>query len=635
MAYNKVSNKTQDKDVKYLSKDYNSFKNQLMEFAEVYFPHNFNDFSEGNPGMMFLEMASYVGDVLSFYTDTQIQENFLSLAQSKENLYNFAYAMGYKPKVTSAASANLEISQLVPSKLSTDSDGNDVYIPDYDYSLKIKTNSTFTSTEGSTFYLSQDCDFNYSSSQSPLTSSIYQYDNSNNPEYYLLQKNIHVISGETKTQEFTIGEIERFKTLTLFDENIISIESIKDSDSNEYYEVPYLAQDTIFEEITNTAANDPELHGYSNETPYLLKLKQVPKRFINRFRSNNQLEIQFGAGISDKSDEQIIPNPDNIGLGIKDGRSKLDRAYDPSNFLYTKAYGQVPSNTTLTVTYLVGGGLSSNVNSNTITKVGTLFQNYNTGLNTGMKNFIETTVACTNPQAASGGGGGDSIEDIRLNTIANFSSQQRTVTREDYIVRALSMPPQFGSIAKAYITQDDQTSPLTTEPNKIPNPSALNLYILGYDYGQKLINLNTATKTNLSTYLEQYRMLTDAINIKNAYVINFSIEFEITVFKNYNNQNVLLQCISEIQSYFNITKWQINQPIIISDIKNTIGAVKGVQTVERVSFENKHGTSLGYSQYKYPFETANRNDVIYPSLDPCIFELKYPNEDIKGRVTTY
>ena len=630
MAYNKVLNTPKEKEIKYLNKDFNSFKNNLIEFTQTYFPENFNDFSEGNPGMMFLEMASYVGDVLSFYTDNQIQETFLSTAQDKENLYNMAYAMGYTPKTTSAASVNLDISQLVPSKLV-----NGSHEPDYDYSLVIRANSTFNSSEGSSFYIDQDVDFTYSSSLSNMDISIFQYDTSNNPEYYLLKKTVSAISAESKTQTFAIGEPERFKTLTLFDTNIISIESITDSDGNIYHEVPYLAQDTIFEQISNIGANDPTLQQYNNETPYLIKLKKVPRRFISRVKPNNQIEIQFGAGISDKADEQIIPNPDNIGLGIKDGRSKLDKAYDPSNFLYTKAYGQAPSNTTLTVTYLVGGGLSSNVNSNTITEQGDLSITNKPNLNSGMLNFVKSSIVSTNVEAAKGGGAGDSIEDVRQNAIAAFSTQNRTVTKEDYIIRTLSMPPQFGSVAKAYITQDDQMSPLSTEPNRIPNPLALNLYTLGYNQDKKLTTLNSATKTNLATYLEQHRMLTDAINIKDAFIINIALDFEITTFKNYSNEKVLLQCITELKNYFNIDKWQINQPIIISDIKNLIGAVDGVQTVETVEFINKNGLINGYSQYIYPINLATRNEVLYPSLDPSIFEIKFPDKDIKGRVTTY
>ena len=629
-SYSKVSNKTQDKDVKYLNKDFNSFKSQLIEFTQTYYPNTFNDFSEGSPGMMFLEMAAYVGDVLSFYTDTQLRETFLLLAQEKENIYNLAYALGYKPKVTTAASTNLDIFQLLPSKLV-----NGIYRPDYNYALTINENSTFSSTDGIDFYTENQVNFSFSSSFDPTTVSVYQYDSSNNPEYFLLKKSTLAVSAEIKTQTFSVGAPEQFRTITLFDTNIISIESVTDANGNKYHEVPYLAQDTIFEEVENTGANDPELNGFNQQTPYLLKVKKVPRRFVTRYKTDNTLELQFGAGISDKADEDIIPNPDNIGLGIKDGRSKLDVAYDPSNFLYTKAYGQIPSNTTLTVTYLTGGGLESNVNSNTITQINTLKTFNKPNINNALLNFIKSSVAVSNPQKAVGGGAGDTIEEIRMNAMAAFSAQKRTVTKEDYLIRTLSMDPKFGRVAKAYITQDDQISPLTTEPNRIPNPLALNLYTLGYDKNKQLTTLNTATKTNLSTYLEQYRMLTDSINIKDSFVINFTVDFEIVTFKSYNNEEVILNCINELKSFFNIDKWQINQPIIISEVYNLLGNVLGVQSVESVSFNNVSGTNVGYSQYRYDFTQATRGGVIYPSLDPSIFEVKYLNKDIRGRVTTY
>jgi len=628
--YNKVSNKTQDKDIKYLNKDFSGFKNQLLDFASIYYPETHKDFSDGSPGLMFLEMAAYVGDVLSFYTDTQLQETFLAVAQDRENLYNMAYAMGYKPKVTTAASAMLDIFHLIPAK-----NNGGVYTPDFTYALKLQANSTFKSTEGTVFYTSDTVDFNISSSLDDTQVDLYQYDSSNNPEYYLIKKKVKAISAERKTQTFTAGTAQQFLTFTLFDQKIINIESMIDSEGNNWNEVPYLAQDTIFEEKANNAANDPDLFAYNAQTPYLLKLKKTPRRYITRFKEDDTLQIQFGAGVSDKADEEIIPNPDNIGLGIKEGRSKLDVAYDPSNFLYTRAYGQIPANTTLTVTYLVGGGLGANVSSNTITEKGTLNMISNPGVNVGLSDFCQQSLISNNIEAAGGGGSGETTEEIRMNTMAHFAAQQRTVTKNDYLIRTLSMPAKLGSIAKAYITQDDQITPLTTEPNRIPNPLALNLYTLGYDQNKKLTNLNVATKTNLATYLEQYRMLTDAINIKNAFIINFVLDFEITAFKNYNNQEVLLECISEIKDYFAIDKWQINQPIIKSEVMNLIGAVRGVQTVESVNLENIFGLSQGYGQYKYDFIQATKKDIIYPSLDPSIFELKYPDKNISGKVITY
>jgi len=287
----------------------------------------------------------------------------------------------------------------------------------------------------------------------------------------------------------------------------------------------------------------------------------------------------------------------------------------------------------LTVTYLVGGGTNSNTNANTINRLGSLtVLPTKGGTNSTVFNTAISSIACNNPKPAIGGSPGDSAQDIKLNAIANFSAQKRTVTKEDYIFRALAMPPQFGKVAKAYIAQDTQISLDTNK--RISNPNALNLYTLGYDYNKKLTPLSYAAKVNLATYLEQYRMLTDAINIKEASVINFKIEFDITVKSGYSNDRTLLTAINKLKSFFNINNWQINEPINAGDVTGLLYNINGVQTVDSILFTNLFGENVGYSKFKYNFDAALRNNIIYPSLDPSIFELKYPNTDIIGRVTT-
>ena len=626
MAY--TQGNTGDKTINYLNKDFTDFKQALLNMAEVYYPDISNDFSEGSPGTMFIEMASYIGDVLSFYTDAQVQETFLQYAQERENIYALAYTLGYVPAVTNPSSVNLEIFQQIPAG----TNGS----PDYNYALRITKNSTFlpNNNSGVSFLIQDDVNFAFSSSADPTEQTVYAtIAGGTQPDTYLLKKTVKAISAEIKIKSFSIGAAERFKTLSLDDSNIIGIQSIVDSDGNSYTEVPYLAQETVFEEVANNEANDPDLKQYSGQVPFLLRTKKVSKRFVTRFKSNQQLEIQFGAGATSGDDTTIIPNPDNIGLGIRDGRSLLDKSFDPSNFLYTKAYGEVPSNTTLTVTYLVGGGIKSNTPSNTINRLGSVTSiPTRGGLNATLLSNARNSIACNNPQPATGGGSGDSLQDIKLNAVANFASQKRTVTKEDYIFRTLAMPPQFGKVSKAYIVQDTQIYPNTN--NVISNPNALNLYTLGFDLNGKLTTLAEAAKINLATYLEQFRMLTDAINIKNASIINFKINFDITVRSGYANDRVLLACINNLRRYFNIDNWQINQPINISDITNIIYNVDGVQTLKNLTFENIFGENKGYSKFKYNFESATRDNIIYPALDPSIFELKYPNTDIVGRVTT-
>ena len=273
MAYSKTSNTPRVKSVKYLNKNFNDFKTQLTDFAQSYFPNTFNDFSDSSPGMMFIEMAAYVGDVLSYYQDTQLQENFLLLAQEKENLYNLAYSLGYKPKVTNTSTVMLDVFQLVPSDASND------YQPDMDYALNIKEGSSFASS-GPKFITEKDVNFKIDSDLSPLETTVYSINNSTNkPEYYLLNKKVKAHSGEIKLKKFEIGSYSKFLTLTLNDTDIIEIESIVDSNGDKWTEVPYLAQDTVFEAVENIASKDPELHGYNESTPYLLSLKKVPKRF--------------------------------------------------------------------------------------------------------------------------------------------------------------------------------------------------------------------------------------------------------------------------------------------------------------------------------------------------------------------
>jgi len=637
MAYSKVNNTsgTNKKNIKYLNRNYNQLKQDLIDFSKNYFPDSFNDFSESNPGMIFLELASYVGDVLSYYTDTQIQETFIESAREKSNLLALAYNLGYKPVISNPSTTEVDLYITLPAN----GDGD---APDWNYAPTLKKNSTFSTSQATSvnFLLTEDVNFQVSNSLDPTEVSVYKLDGTpqsldgSNPEYYLIKKKGKVISAEIKTATFTIGSPEKYLTLEVPDNNIVGIESVSDSDSNTWYEVPYLAQETIFEDVLNVAANNPNLNQYSNDTPYLLRLKKVPKRFTTRFTSNNTLQLQFGAGFSGDDDVEILPNPDNVGLGVKDNVSKLDLAYDPSNFLMSKAYGEVPSNTTITVNYLKGGGIQSNVPSGVITKLGTTNMVKNNSVSsTNLYNNVVSSLQVYNTIPATGGSSGDTIEDIRLNSMAQAAAQLRTVSKEDYIIRTLSMPAKFGKIAKAYIIKDDQ---ITVDSSaRVSNPNGLNLYTLAYDGNKNLTNLNTATRQNLITYLEEYRMLTDAINIKDAFVINFGVEFDIVSFKQANNDQVLLDCISALKQYFAVDNWQINQPIIINEVYNVIGAVKGVQNVEHVKLINKSGTALGYSQYSYDFDSATINNVLYPSMDVSIFELKYPNTDITGRITKY
>ena len=626
------------RDIKYIDRDFTDFKQALIDYAKNYFPNTYNDFSDANPGNMFIEMASYVGDVLSFYIDKQTQENFLLYAQDKQNLMAMAYALGYRPKVTSTAIVDLDVYQQLPAIIS-----GSIATPDYTYAMVIDKEAKIRSASNSqTVFITQDLvDFSYSSSSDTTDISVYQVNGiTNQPDYYLLKKSVQAIAGTITSNAYTFGAPIKFNTLTLPETNIIQILDVVDSNGNKWYEVPYLAQSTVFESVQNNMLNDPFLSQYSSTTPYLLKLLKVSRRFVTRFETDGTLTLEFGSGITSNPDEEIIPNSDNVGMGIIDAISKLNTAYDPANFLATQDYGLAPANTTLTIRYIVGGGVETNVPSNDLTQINEINVNpvtiNSTTLNQSLINYVKSSISFNNPNPASGGGSGDSVEDIRLKTIANFSTQLRNVTKDDHVIRALSMPAKFGAIAKAYVTQDmSLQAPDMVQDYVTNNPFSLSMYILTYDANKRLTTASYAIKQNLKTYISEYRMVTDAINIKDAYYINIGVNFDIIVLPAHNSREVLSSCLAAVKDYFNIDKWQINQPIILSEIYNLISSVKGVQSTVKVDIINKYGVNNGYSPYGYDIQGATKSNVIYPSLDPSIFEVRYPDTDIYGRVVTY
>lgn len=616
-----------NKDIRYLNKDFNSFKEALIEYAKAYYPNSYNDFTTSSPGTMFIDMASYVGDVLSFYLDNQVQETFLEYAKQTNNLYALAYMLGYRPKVTSAAIVNLDVYQQLPASGAS-------YLPDFNYALTIDEGMQVRSNVNNSnfFYCPNKVDFNLSSSVDTTDISVYTTVGGN-PNTYLLKKTTPAISGQVKTTTLTFGAAERFPIRTVEDTDIIEILNVVDSNGNKWYEVPYLAQGYILKPVQNTSTNYPQLYQEANQVPYILEKVEVPRRFVSRFKTNTLLEFEFGAGITAVSGS--IPNPFNVGIGTVNGIDLLNTAFDPTNFVTNDSYGLAPVNTTLTITYLVGGGAAANAQINELTYISSISSNFTNTVNPGIAITIQNSVATNNTTKAVGGGDGDSPESLKLNTLAMFPSQMRAVTQQDYLGMVLGMPPKFGQVAKAYVTKDTATFAqyLVGEPGE-RDPLATSIYILSYNTAGQFTDPGPALLKNIQTYLGEYRMLTDTVILKPAYIINIQVNFDIVVRPNYTSRDVIANCLIALKAYFNRENWQINEPIILSETYTLLDQIAGVQTVQKVQINNIAGTGQGYSQYSYDIPGATLNGTIYPSLDPSVFEVKYPDVDIKGRVVT-
>jgi hypothetical protein len=650
MAYR--SNKTGkvSKEVRYLNKDFSQIRNNLIEFSKQYYPNTYKDFNESSPGMMFIEMASYVGDVMSYYVDSQFKESLLGYSEELRTLYSMAQTFGYKPRLTAPSQVTLDIFQLVPAKGEFSNVDNTTIEPDYDYALNIPAGARVETSDGVTFRTIQGCDFRYdNTTSSPRVTTVFETDTNESPTFYLLKKQVQAQSGAVTSEDFTFTNAKKYSRVKLSNTNIIDIISVVDSDGNNWNEVDSLAQDTVFDEVENNSNNDSELAQYSDDVPYLLKLKRVSRRFTTYRRPDGKTELRFGAGVSDNADEDIIPNPDNVGSNLPDSPSKIYETFDPSNFLKTKTYGLAPSNTTLTISYQFGGGVQDNVGVDEINKISSItLEIDSTNLSQSTLDTVKQSVRISNPEASSGGLGAESVEELRENIKAFFQAQGRAVTKEDYIIRTYALPDKYGNIAKAYIVQDDQLSgtpqssytitqddvgkPLSEIQTRIPNPLALNLYVLGYNSNRKLSIVNDAVKENLKTYLRRFRPITDAINIKNGYIINIGVDYKIITKSNFSQEQVLGLVNERVSEFFNIDNWQINQPIVLSDLGYEISLVDGVASVTDINIVNKYRTSEGYSGNGYDVGGALKNGILYPSLDPSIFEVKFPLKDIRGEV---
>lgn len=651
--------KANTKDVLYLNRDFTSLKQQLIDFTKQYYPQNYKDFSESSPGQIFIEQAAFVGDVLSYYTDYQFKESFIQFAGERKNIINQAQFLGYKPKVSSVSSTTVELFQLLPATRTSGVNGE--YVPDERYCLILKPYTQLSSVSGISFIIEDSVDFSQDTLFSPREISVYSRDNTGAPLFYLIKKTTQCYSGRIVSKTFSVGDPQPFLKIKLDETNVVKIISVVDSNNINYYETQYLAQDTIPIVIDNLPLNNQTLSPYRSETPKILKYLRTERRFITTVDQNNFTYLQFGANTENYENTVIIPNPTNVGVALSNLKN-LNISLDNTNVLKANSYGVSPSNTTLTVNYVIGGGLDSNVNSDEINKIAsTDYLNDVTSLTDSeviLLNNIKNSLRVNNPTSSTGGDNAETNEQIRQNAILNFSSQNRMVTSDDILLRVYSLPTYLGNVAKAYVESNssrniqynrlirgliDQNENEVLDLNPLNpldrrkflesnNPFTNNLYLLGFDVNKNLTKLNPATLQNLINYLNNFKILNDKINIIDGYIINLGLDFKITVFNGFNKREVLNNCIDSVKRFLNIDNMNFNQAINLSQLNFEIMKNEGVQSVIELKIKNLTIDDGDYSPIAYNVNIATQNNILYPSKDPSIFEIKYPDNDIKGLV---
>lgn len=595
----------------YLSKDFGSFRADLLQYAKTFFPDKIKDFSEASVGGMFLDFAAFVGDNNSFYIDHQFGELFPETAVEPKNIERHIRDSGIKITGASPAVVNVDVYVEVPAATV-----NGKLIPKAASLPVIMQGTIFQASNGTNFNLIEDLNFAETDEESQLTATVIvgDVDTSGNPTSFIMMKTGECVSGVTATQTFRIGsDFTPFRKLTLAQENVTEIVSVTDTDGNEYYEVESLTQDVVFRGMLNRGTDNVLVKE-------ALELVPAPFRYVRTTSVETRLTtIQFGSGKADTLDDDIIPDPSELAIPLYGKRQFSRFSIDPNNLLSTRTLGISPVNTTITVEYRYGGGLSHNVGSQTIKTVKTLLMKFPGLPSSSEAAAIRASVSVINESIAAGGESAPTLEELRAQIPSARNMQARIVSKEDLLARVYTMPSNFGRVFRAGIRSN---------PN---NPLAAQLFIISRNSKSELITSPDALKKNLIVYLNQYRLISDAIDILDARVINLGLDFQIVTNINSNANIVIQAVITRLKKYFDRKNFQIDQPIIIDDVRDVIYRTPGVVTVADMKFKNFVNVVSERTYSDSIFDVvANTSKGLLTGPPGSIFEIKYPNYDIVG-----
>ena len=636
MAYTEKQ-KIKPTNVQYTSKDFSTIKKDLIEYTKSYFPDTYKDFNETSPGMMLIELSSYVGDVLSYYIDYNYKENLLSTATEKRNIRRLAEFLGYKTPNKTPSVVRLKVETIINADGTT---GQPLYgeaPSSIDSGLQIASNVDSEVI----FETTDEVDFTASGSGDPEISAP-TLDENGEASTYTLTRYVRAVSGKTKTKTFNITTPTKFLELDLAEDDVVEVLSCIDGAGSNWYEVDYLAQDKVLKQThysddpTRTSAYDQgDASGTTSEVPipYVAEYIKTTKKFTTRFDEDTQTyKAQFGNGLFRFSNSGSNVDPVEQagvtinGTNLADVPSAIGVVVGNNPNL-----GETPSNTSLTFTYRVGGGADSNIQAGELTTV----NNAPTGV----------TITVSNDEPSVGGTDGQTVDEIRNNASSFFASQMRCVTKEDYTARIISLPQKFGSIAKCFVDRLDG--------------GALLVSTLSYNQNKQLVQTPQLVLQNIGTYLNHYRMINDQVgfgftlndNLFSGYIINFGVRFVVNYDRRFNLTEVKLNVIDTIKNFFKVEKMQFRQSINLNDLQYNILGLDGVIGIKELKLfqdgnsEYASGRKLYYYKgdgevigadsnygFQYNFDNALRDGVIRPSVSPSVFELINPNQHIYGKV---
>lgn len=595
--------KSKNININYTSREFASIKQDLVDYAKRYYPDSYKDFTNASFGSMVLDTVAYVGDVLSYYVDYSVNESFLDTAVEFDNVRKHARALGYNYSGIPTSYAVITAYLLCPSN----AEGT---APNLSYLPTMKVGSVFSTPDGVNFTLTEDILFNHSNNE--FVAARFNED-TGATTYFAVRAMAMAEAGTLYSVDVPIGSVfERFKRIQIGDSTISEIQSVFDSEGNEYYEVDNLTQEVIFIETTNKNA-------LSDGVRSILKPFVATRRFVVQ-RDDTGTYIQFGFG-SEEEESSGLTDPSKISLNLHGKRTISQNSFDPTKLLSTNKLGISPSNTTLTITYKTVNEIGSSVGSNTITGVieNNLVFDTTVVLDEDEKSFVINSIEVTNDNPVTSVNSDITLEELKQRAIASYASQNRAVSKQDYESLVYNMPAKFGAIKRANIIND----PSVTNRR-------LALYVISEDSNEKLAATNDVVKNNLKNWITTYKMMNDVVDIMDAKVVNFSVDFTIRVDQRFDATSVLADCIQQLQNYFQEVSY-IGEPIYITRIYQQLNDIDGVTEASDIKLENLTGGN--YSVTVLNFDDALSRDGTFIKMPQnAIAELKFPNSDIKGTV---
>jgi hypothetical protein len=588
--------------IKYTSREFESIKKDLVEYAKRYYPNAYRDFSEASFGSLVLDTVAYSSDILSYYLDYHVNESFLDTSLEFDNVRKHARALGYKFSGTPSSFGVVSLFILCPAN----SDGT---APDDSYLPILKAGTSFVTSEGGNFILSEDV--NFADETSDIVAA--RFDSSTGATTYFAVRNYgQVQSGilQLATVDLTNSVFEKFKKVRIGASNISEIISVFDSEGNRYYEVEHLSQEVVFVDTTNENA---AVDGVRS----ILKPFSTTRRFVLE-QDDTGTYLQFGFG-SEDVDDGGITDPSRVALKMQGKNYITQKSFDPSKLVSTNKLGISPYNTELSIIYRSNAPELTNVSANSINQVNdaTLIFKDLTVLVDSERSFVEGSLEVNNEDPITSIDVDITVEELKQRAKSHYASQGRAVTKQDYESLIYNMPPKFGAITRANIVNDPSSS------NR-----RISLYLISQDNDGNLTNTNSVTKNNIKNWLNQYRSLNDRIDIYDPKIINFQIEFTVMVDKKFTQNAVLAECIEKLKDMFS-DKFYIGEPLYVTRIYSVLNRVDGVLDVRKVKIENKTGGS--YSNVSLQMDKIiSKDGTFYMTPNNSILEIKFPDNDIKG-----